>query len=54
MKHSRGLSLVELMVALAIGSLLIAGAVYVYSQSRNTQRVSEAVARLQEKGRYVL
>jgi type IV pilus assembly protein PilW len=54
MKHSRGLSLVELMVALAIGSLLIAGAVYVYSQSRNTQRVSETVARLQENGRYVL
>ena len=53
MNRSRGLSLVELMVALAIGSLLIAGAVYVYSQSRNTQRVSETVARLQENGRYV-
>jgi type IV pilus assembly protein PilW len=54
MKRSRGLSLVELMVALAIGSILIAGAVYVYSQSRSTQRVSETVARLQENGRFVL
>jgi type IV pilus assembly protein PilW len=53
MRRARGLSLVELMVALAIGSILIAGAVYVYSQSRNTQRVSETVARLQENGRYV-
>jgi type IV pilus assembly protein PilW len=52
--RSLGLSLVELMVALAIGSILIAGAVYVYSQSRNTQRVSETAARLQENGRYVL
>lgn len=53
-RRARGLSLVELMVALAIGSLLIAGAVYVYSQSRSTQRVSDTVARLQENGRFVL
>ncbi len=49
-----GFSLIELMVALAIGSLLIAGAVYVYSQSRNTYAVNETVARLQENGRYVM
>jgi type IV pilus assembly protein PilW len=53
-RRQQGLSLVELMVALVIGSILIAGAVYVYSQSRSTQRVSETVARLQENGRYVL
>jgi type IV pilus assembly protein PilW len=52
--RQEGLSLVELMVALVIGSILIAGAVYVYSQSRTTQRVSDTVARLQENGRYVL
>lgn len=49
-----GLSLVELMVALALGSALIVGAVYVYSQSRSTYRVSESIARLQEQGRYVI
>lgn len=49
-----GMSLIELMVALTIGSLLIAGAVYVYSQSRSTYRVNETLARLQEQGRYVL
>lgn len=52
--RERGLSLVELMVALAIGSVLIAGAVYVYSQSRTSQRVSDTLARLQENGRFVL
>jgi len=51
---SVGLSLVELMVALTLGSALIAGAVYVYSQSRSTYRVSESIARLQEEGRYVI
>jgi type IV pilus assembly protein PilW len=52
--RNAGLSLVELMVALALGSALIAGAVYVYSQSRSTYRVSENIARLQEQGRYVI
>ena len=49
-----GLSLVELMVALIIGSLLIVGAVTVYANSRTTYAVNEAVARLQEQGRYAL
>lgn len=49
-----GMSLVELMVALTIGSVLIAGAVYVYSQSHGTYRTNESIARLQEQGRYVL
>ena len=53
-RSSAGLSLVELMVALAIGSVLIVGAVYMYSQSRSTYRINENIARLQEQGRYVL
>ena len=47
-----GVSLIELMVALVIGLFLILGAVTVYSQSRNTYRTIEAVARLQESARY--
>jgi type IV pilus assembly protein PilW len=50
----RGFSLVELMVALIIGSFLIIGAVTVYVQSRNTYAVNETVARLQENARYVI
>jgi type IV pilus assembly protein PilW len=49
-----GLSLIELMVALTIGSLLIAGTVFVYIQSRNSYGVNETVARLQETARYAL
>jgi type IV pilus assembly protein PilW len=53
-RRQRGLSLVELLVALAIGSILIVGAVYVFSRGRTTYAVNESVARLQENARYVL
>lgn len=53
-RRLRGLSLVELMVALVIGSLLIVGALTVYANSRGTYAVNEAVARLQEQGRYAI
>jgi type IV pilus assembly protein PilW len=52
-RRSKGMSMVELLVAMVIGSVLIVGAVYVYSQSRRTHTLSEAVARLQENGRFV-
>ena len=47
-----GLSLIELMAALTIGLLLIAGALTVFMQSRNTYRTSDTAARLQETARY--
>lgn len=47
-----GLSLVELLVSLAIGAVLLVGAVYVYSQSRTTYRTNDIVARMQENARY--
>lgn len=52
--RQRGLSLVELLVGLAIGSVLIVGAVTVYSNGRTTYALNESVARLQEQGRFVL
>jgi type IV pilus assembly protein PilW len=51
-RAARGLSLIELMVALTIGALLLAGAVSVYMQSRNTYRTNDAASRMQEIGRY--
>jgi type II secretory pathway pseudopilin PulG len=54
MTRQRGIGLVELLVALAIGSVLIVGAVYVYSQSRSSYRTSDVVSRLQEDARYAL
>jgi type IV pilus assembly protein PilW len=53
MRKLRGFSIIELLVALTIGTVLIGGAVYVYSQSRRTSMVTDSVARLQENGRYV-
>ena len=50
----RGVTLVELMVALSIGSFLMIGAVTVFSQSRTTFRITESVSRLQENARFVL
>lgn len=50
-KTQRGVSLIELMVALVIGLFLIFGAVTIYQQSRATFRTTEAVARLQEVAR---
>lgn len=50
----RGFSIIELLVALTIGSVLISGAVYVYSQSSNSYRTNDTVARLQENARYAL
>jgi type IV pilus assembly protein PilW len=47
------MTLIELMVALGIGSFLMVGAFTVFMQSRTTFRVNESIARLQENGRYV-
>jgi len=53
-RASRGLSLIELMVALVIGLLLLAGALTVYMQSRSTYRTNDVASRMQEVGRYAL
>lgn len=53
-RSQRGVSLIELMVALVIGLFLILGAVTVFNQSRSTYRASESVARLQETARLAL
>jgi type IV pilus assembly protein PilW len=51
---SRGLSLIELLVALAIGAVLIFGATQVYVDSRAAYGVNETVGRLQESARYAM
>lgn len=50
----RGVSLIELMVALVISLVLIAGAIQVYVYSRQNYEVNESLARLQETARYAL
>jgi type IV pilus assembly protein PilW len=52
-RNQRGFSLIELMVALAIGSFLIIGAVTMQANTRKTFTINEQQARLQETARYV-
>ncbi|EGG98962.1 type IV pilus assembly protein PilW [gamma proteobacterium IMCC2047] len=49
-----GLSLIELMVAMVIGLILIAGVIEIYVNSKQTYRDQDALSRLQENGRYAL
>jgi type IV pilus assembly protein PilW len=49
-----GLTMVELMVALAIGSFLMIGAVQIYSQSRQAFVVNESIARVQETAQFAM
>ena len=48
----RGLSLVELMVALVLGLLITAGLLQLFTSSRVTFQTSDAMARVQESGRF--
>lgn len=49
-----GVSLIELLVALAIGSLLILGLVQVFAGSRTAYQLSSGLARTQENGRFAI
>lgn len=52
--HSRGFSIVELMVALVLGLLVIAGVLQVFLGNRQAQRVEQSVSRVSENGRIAL
>ena len=53
-RQALGVTLIELMVALAIGAFLMIGAVTVFMHARQTFRLTDAVARIQETGRFAL
>lgn len=53
-RQQRGMTLIELMVAMSIGLFLTGGALYIYSQSKNTYRASDSLSRLQESARFAL
>lgn len=52
--HQAGMTLVELMVSLAVGSFLIVGAVQVYNQSRQAFVINESIARVQETAQFAM
>lgn len=49
-----GLSLIELMIALLLGMLLIAGVINIFLGTQQTSRTQEALARVQETGRFAV
>ena len=53
-RRSAGFSLVELMVAITLGLLLTAGMVQLFSSTKVTFRTNDALARVQENGRFTL
>jgi type IV pilus assembly protein PilW len=54
LSRQSGMTLVELMVSLAIGSFLIVGAVQVYNQSRQAFVINESIARVQETAQFAM
>jgi type IV pilus assembly protein PilW len=54
MRSQRGLGLIELMIAVTIGLVLIAGALSVFVNSRASYRTNQSIGRLLENGNYAL
>lgn len=54
LKKQQGLSLVELMVAIVLGLILVAGVIELFVNNRQAYRVQDAQSRLQENGRYAM
>ena len=52
--RQRGLTLIEVMVALTLSLILTAGVVQIFSGTRSTYRFQEALSGVQENGRFVL
>ena len=53
-RRCRGVSLVELMIAMVLGLLVGAGIVAVFASTSNSRRAQEQLARLQEEGRFAI
>lgn len=52
--QSAGFSLVELMVALALSLILLAGVLAIFASSRTTYETTDRLSRIQESGRFAL
>lgn len=52
MRRQGGLTLVELMIALVLGSILMVGVVQLFSNMRHAYTLNESLSRIQEAGRF--
>lgn len=50
--RERGVSLIELMIAMVISLILLGGVIQIFLSSKQTYNMQEGVARIQENGRY--
>ncbi len=53
-RHQRGLTLVELMIAMLLGLFLLGGILQIFISSRHTYTMQEGLSRLQENGRFAI
>lgn len=53
-RRQAGVTLVEILVALTIGSFLMIGALQVYNQSRQAYVINESIARVQETAQFAI
>ncbi|MDV7393638.1 prepilin-type N-terminal cleavage/methylation domain-containing protein, partial [Arthrospira platensis SPKY1] len=53
-RRQRGLSLVEILVALTISLFLVAGVIQLFIGSKQTYRFHDGLSRIQENGRFAL
>ena len=52
--NAKGFTLVEILIAMMIGLFLLAGVLQIFINSKQSYRMQEALARLQESGRFAL
>jgi type IV pilus assembly protein PilW len=53
-RSNRGFSLIELMIAILIGSIVLIGITSLFSTTSNVNRMENGLARLQENGRFAM
>jgi len=54
MRYHRGVSLIELIIAMAIGAIILLGITSIYASSKKSSKVQEGLSRVQENGRFVI
>jgi len=53
-QHQQGFSLVEIMVAMTLGLVLLGGTITLYASSKNSYRLQENIAGMQENARFAI
>jgi len=53
-KCQKGLTLIELMIAIVVGLILVAGVIQVFVANKQTYRITDAQSRLQDNARFAL